>query len=392
MPTGVESDTEALADLDSGAHGVTWAQTHEPLQQTMRGDFEAGNAVVIGIAGSYVSTLEPLLRTLAGRVPVEILVQRDDASEDLRNWLDELDWGARAAVDIIEYPVDSPWVRDYGPLQLRDQRGRPVWLDGQYRGRPRDDAAPGVLAGLWGAKMQSVPWSIEGGALASNGAGLCVTTSDYVRLHELPVALQADVDTMLPTIGCRVLVMVPALPDEDTRHVDLFVQFLSPNLVAVASFDPDLDFLAAARLDETARGILAYAALSGVNMGVVRVPISVDEYGDYMSYLNGLRVGSAFLMPSYHDRPSPIESSARRLLEAASPGLEVIRIPAREMLDLGGAIHCVTLAVHGDMRTRARARARDLRVWPHPGPACWKDCIRPAKVVRKRVRGRRSRA
>ena len=89
------------------------------------------------------------------------------------------------------------------------------------------------------------------------------------------------------------------------------------------------------------------AAAIGLKIEVVRPPIGIDIDidGEYHPYLNGLRLRDAFLMPTYHRTPPPAEQKASAVLQAAMPGVEILRIPASEMADLGGAVHCVALAV-----------------------------------------------
>jgi agmatine/peptidylarginine deiminase len=69
----------------------------------------------------------------------------------------------------------------------------------------------------------------------------------------------------------------------------------------------------------------------------------VRDYGEYRPYLDRLRLRDAFSMPVYQRRPTA--KRARAVLEAAMPGVEILRIPAWEMADLGGAVHCVALGL-----------------------------------------------
>jgi agmatine deiminase len=311
----------------------------------LRGDYEHPDAVLVGIAGSFATTATPLVTALARVGRVQVLVQRGAGLKRVRRWIATLPREVRDTIELIDREVDSPWVRDYGPLQLRRADGSSAWLDARYVERPSDDAIPSLLAERWGAPMVDAPWSLDGGALASNGEGLCVSTIEYFEAHKVPAVGSAARAELLPAVGCRVLALVPALPEEPTHHADLFVQFLGPRTVAVASLDPALDPGVSARLDEAARGIVRAAAAIGLRITVVRAPIGIDIDGEYHPYLNGLRLRDAFLMPVYHRRPSATEMRARAVLEAAMPGVEVLRIPAWEMADLGGAVHCVALGL-----------------------------------------------
>ena len=149
----------------------------------------------------------------------------------------------------------------------------------------------------------------------------------------------------MPALGCETLLVVPALLDEDTGHVDMFLQFLGPRTVGIASVDPDLDPDQAARLDGVATAVKRFSARRGLDWTIVRVAMGVDLSGDLFPYINGIHLPHTFLMPSYNPRPTPTETRAAEALAAAMPGTRVVRIPTAEMADLGGALHCAVLGI-----------------------------------------------
>jgi agmatine/peptidylarginine deiminase len=327
------------------AAGLALASMPQPPAVVLRGDYEVPDAVVVGLADSFPETLEPLVAAVAAHGPVYLVAQRGAGRRRVERWVARQPSRVRESIVVVEHRADSPWVRDYGPLQLRGADGSSAWLDGTYPERPIDDAFPDRLGRRLGVPVTSIPWSLDGGAVASNGEGLCVSTRAYFEAHGIPAAGAVLREQVLPAIGCRSLVLVDALPDDATHHVDLFVQFLARDVVAVARIDPLEDPEVAAVLDRAANSIVRAAAKAGTRVRLVRPAMGLELDGSYRSYLNGLRLGGAFLMPTYERTSTPAEQDARRVLEAALPGLDVVRIPAAEMIDLGGAIHCVTLGV-----------------------------------------------
>lgn len=88
-------------------------------------------------------------------------------------------------VRLVELAYDDTWLRDSGPITLRDDNGRFRLLDFRFTGwggkfeASRDDALVGTLAaaGLFvDAEHQRVDWALEGGGIESDGVGSILTT------------------------------------------------------------------------------------------------------------------------------------------------------------------------------------------------------------------------
>ena len=321
-------------------------QASVPVGARLVGDFEAVDRAVLTLSAGFPGTLGPLVEALAGQVPVDLFVQRDAGKRHAMRFVAALDPSVRGRVTLLSRAVDSPWVRDYGPLQVRESGGEIRWLDPMYVERPRDDAIPTRLAEAAGVAIDPLPWSLDGGALVSDGNGRCISTLDYFQTHAIPrggARLSRDI---LPAIGCTSITFVRALLEEDTGHVDMFMQFLDASTLAVSSVDPALDPEQALRLDEAAEDVQTASTRLGLDLTIVRVPMGIEMSGDLLPYVNGIRVGDAFLMPSYFEAPTPTERRAAEALDAAMPGVTIVRIPAEEMADLGGALHCAVLGLH----------------------------------------------
>lgn len=317
-----------------------------PVSARLVGDFEAVDRAVLTLSAGFPRTLVPLVEALAAEVPVDLLVQRDAGKRHATRFVAALDPAVQARVTLLPHVVDSPWVRDYGPLQLRDEGGAVRWLDPLYAERPHDDAAPVRMGERAGVPVDPLSWSLDGGALVTDGEGRCISTFDYFQTHALPRGGARLGRDLLPAIGCTSLTFVPALIDEDTGHVDMFMQFLGATTLAVSSVDPAVDPDQALQLDATVGDLKAAWTRMGAELEIVRVPMGIDLSGDLLPYVNGIRVRDVFLMPAYHDAPSPTERRATEALAGAMPGVTIVRIPAAEMADLGGALHCAVLGLH----------------------------------------------
>lgn len=316
----------------------------------LRGDWEPPDLVLVGWAAAWEEPLRELLRALDGVDAALVLGAGDDPAA-VRAWLAAE--GLEDRVAILAAGTDSPWVRDYGPLQTTEDGGL-LWLDAPYSpGRPADDELPSLLAPALGVPVEPLAHPLQGGALISDGRGLCITT--------LPDLAGACVDPVVPealmqSLGCDALAVVPPLEADPNGHVDMLAQLLGPDTIAVAQADPAELPEDAARLEAAVDAIRRAAAALGRSIDVVRLPLHRDTSGIYSSFANGLHLPGAFLMPTFRGAPPEAEARALAALRAALPGKRVVPIAADAIAQGHGALHCMTLGVAVGTGTRAAAR------------------------------------
>ncbi|MCX4239892.1 agmatine deiminase family protein [Paraliomyxa miuraensis] len=311
--------------------------------RTFVGDWETPSSVVLVYGDEWLETYEALIESLTEVVDVTVLIEEGQDVVMVEDGLDRLDPDRRARIWSPGHEVDSSWPRDYGPLQVRESSGAVTWLDSLYTlDRPRDDELPGQLADWFGADVRPLEHSLDGGAIASNGRGLCVSTVEYFELADIDATDEPLLQGLMSDLGCEALALVPALELEDTKHVDLVMQFLSPTLVVVARFDP-LQAPEDARRADRAVDVLQRTATSmGLPLTIERID-SPPAQGDlYPSYVNFLQIDGYLLVPAYTSVERSIERRALRRLAELVPDKTVLPIPSDEVLPHGGAVHCLT--------------------------------------------------
>jgi agmatine/peptidylarginine deiminase len=303
-----------------------------------------------------------MLTHLAPSARLILLIPQDEREDQAVEWLLSHGLHPGGAVELLDLAVDTAWVRDYGPLQTTDADGRIIWLDSDYSSRPEDDIVPRKLAKRFDVPLELLPEGIEGGAIVSNGSGLCVSTVEAFDANAITTNDSDATDALLGQIGCQALALVPALAEEKTKHADMFVQFLEPDTAAVASFDPMAAPRDAARMDE-AVGLLRQAASQlGMSLNIIRIPHPAPAEDTYASYINGLRVGDTFLIPEYSSVDLADEARAYEAFAEHLPNLRLVPIASDDIIELNGAVHCVTLGL--DLpRTRLASSA-----WKRPPP------------------------
>lgn len=346
------ASTALLVGLGLGRPAAARADPQAPVElelpeaspRTLVGDWEPPQAVVVAFTDGWPKTTASLLASLSRHVPVLVLLE-DGQRQAL---VDAVIAGLRLphADRIVSTAlrVDSTWTRDYAPLQVWDRERGLVWLDSPYDDlRPLDDAVPLHLGRWAGIPLEEMVHSIDGGAIASNGDGLCVSTLEYFDHADIDWQDPRETRPLMAQIGCLRLVLVHALVHEPTRHIDTFMQFVEPTVLVAAAYDPDRDPVDAVRVDEAVTAVRRAASAMGIRLRVVRVPAPSPRGRTYPTYTNFLRLADAVLVPSYAEVVAPEEErAALDGLARAMPAIPLVPVPADVPNAFGGSIHCLT--------------------------------------------------
>lgn len=308
----------------------------------LRGDWEPPDTLLLTWSEAFSASQAAILRRAVREVDVHVLVPGRESLTVVRRWLSSVGV-SRRDVTLVGAPLDTPWIRDYGPLATTAPDGRMEWIDPWYdETRPEDDLLPATLGARFSVPVRRLPLVFEGGAIISNGRGLCATTHERLLEEELDLNDPDLVQWLLAELRCLALVLVPALRNDESHHVDLLAQFLRPDRVGVASVNPAEAPEDVLRLAEATRGLLLGARMLGQRLDVVRVPVTVSGR-IYRTYLNSTRLPRSLLVPSYSAASE--EEEAYQALHWALPDVELVPIPSDDTMALGGAVHCLTLGL-----------------------------------------------
>lgn len=328
---------------------------------TMVADFEPKSAVLIG-ANELIAHHPGLFGDLAEALEGELLlglVATAEEEKDGRKILVERGLSPDA-VQFLTLPVNTMWVRDYGPLFVRGEEGLVMAVDAEYRGpkgqadRWRDDELPLHLARLLQLPVRQLPLRLAGGNLVGNGDGLAVATTrllqenleDGIEMRDLRVA-------MVRQLGVRRLSLIEPLAGEPTGHVDMFLSFLAPNLALVGECDPLLDPENAAILDHTA-SVLEGASTSLGPLQIRRIPLLRMPDGTWRSYSNVILTDRKVLVPVFADVDPVTQQAALAIYRELLPGRKVVPVKADSLRFSGGFLHCISITVPGGVEVAAR--------------------------------------
>jgi agmatine/peptidylarginine deiminase len=258
-------------------------------------------------------------------------------------------------IRFVELPYDDTWLRDSGPITLKDDQGAFQLTDFRFTGwggkfgAEQDDAlvAGLVQAGVFGrAAHKRIDWALEGGGIESDGAGTVLTTwRCLVQRH--PEQSREEMTAILRDglhAGRILWLDYGYLEGDDTdAHIDTLARF-SPDGGIVFQACDDLDDAHHDELARMAGELAALCTVDGKPYGLHPLPWAepiLDEGRRLAaSYANYLIVNGGVLVPAYGD---PADDEAARIIGQAHPGREVVQVPCRPLIWQNGSLHCITM-------------------------------------------------
>jgi agmatine/peptidylarginine deiminase len=286
------------------------------------------------------------------------------ADDDLQTYAEARLRSARidmGRVRFIPFDYDDTWLRDSGPITLRDGAGFRV-LDFRFTAwggkfeAGRDDRLVESLAaaGVFGdAPRQRIDFALEGGGIETDGAGTLLTT--WHCLHERhPQSSRGELDTKLRDwlVQDRVLWLDHGyLEGDDTdAHIDTLARFAPGNAIVFQACDDPADSHHA-ELQAMAAQIATLRTTDGQPYRLFPLPWAAPIVDDgrrlAASYANFLIVNGAVLMPAYGSTPDErrADDRAAAVLAEAFPGREIVQVPCRSLIWQNGSLHCITMQI-----------------------------------------------
>jgi agmatine/peptidylarginine deiminase len=326
---------------------VIFSESEPADARRLRADFEPPSVVLLVSTKDWPRTTERIAeQVLDSGTELGLVREAGSSQAAYTRLLTKLEQRPGARVTAYLGSVDTPWVRDWGPLQL--VRGdRSLWLDADHSSREHDDAATAWLSDQHGVDVAALAWALDGGAFISDGAGLCVLSLEY--LEQRGITRDGDgaqLGQLLGQLGCKASVLVPTLVDEHTKHVDMIAQFVGPTRLMIAEIHNGGDSEDTLRLRAAELGIRQAAAALGRSLEIIHVPTPPSEPGSNpRTYVNGLRLPDRYLMPSYPELGVATQRRALAAVQLAMGAVPVVAIDASEMIAAGGALHCASLGM-----------------------------------------------
>ena len=244
------------------------------------------------------------------------------------------------------------WMRDYGPIFVRDGGGLTAtkWIfnawGNKYEELLADDAAGMAVATASGARVVEPGIVLEGGSIDTNGRGTCLTTEQcLLNPNRNPRLIREQIEGyMTRFLGFTNFVWLKrGIAGDDTDgHVDDIARFVDERtVVCMVEDDPgdenyeplrqNLELLSGAR-DESGE------ALRVVPVSMPRRRVGGEERLP-ASYANFYVGNSVVLVPTFDDVN---DGQALRKIGGAFPGRRVVGVDCEALVYGFGGMHCVT--------------------------------------------------
>ena len=304
-------------------------------------EFENTDAVLIAWESGLGTFLLDLVTAVSAASDVWVLTWDLQESDAIRELLSVRDANLNR-IRFFEFPHESFWTRDYGPISVVDQAGNTVFVDPRYYPqRRRDDAVPTLMSRYFGVEATRPALSTEGGNFMTNGEGICVVT-EWLLQENPNLSSERLQQIQDQYFGCRRTIVLERLAREGTGHVDMFAKFLSPNTILVGDYD-EMDPENAALLDRNVARLQDFASENSWSLNVVRIPMPAGGNGVYRSYTNSLIVNDLVIVPTYRGDRRYEDEALEIYRNSMSAGYTVVGLDAEDAIQLGGAVHCTTM-------------------------------------------------
>ena len=263
------------------------------------------------------------------------------------------------AVEVVALPLDDSWLRDTGPIFVRDAEGHLCGVDFRFNGWgekyvPYDDdaALAARVLELLGVPRVAGDCVLEGGAIDVDGQGTLITTEQVLlNANRNPgVGREELAETLRLLLGAEHVIWLGRglVEDRDTDgHVDNICHFVAPGrVVAQTVADPaHPDWLICAEnLDLLRRSRdAAGRELEVIELGVLPVLAGSDP-PVAAPYTNFYLANDAVIVPVTGE-DGDADAQALGVLAGAVPGREVVPVPGATLARGGGGVHCITQQV-----------------------------------------------
>lgn len=263
------------------------------------------------------------------------------------------------AVDFFVAPTDRGWMRDSGPICVRNGSGEVAFNNFQFNGwakypNHKKDAAVVAKANkkikrhIWQPQHRGRRVILEGGSIDVNGRGTLLTTEECllskVQERNPGFTKQDYAEVFREYLGVtNVLWLKNGIVGDDTHgHVDDLARFVSPTTI-VTIVENDSNDANYSPLQENLASLKKMKDQGGNPLNVETLPMPAPVYFDNFrlpaSYANFYIANKLVLVPTFNDSN---DRAALNTLTRLFPDREVVGIPCRDLVLGLGTIHCMT--------------------------------------------------
>ena len=365
LPIGLTDDERAL---------LKWYNFHEP--NLMRGltdppattprtmaEWEEIQGLVVAWR-AYFPTLAEIVRH--AREEAHVYIMCENANVVQNALLNNFNFNNLDNITLIETDLNTVWMRDYGPntVYMNDVDSLSIveWI--YNRPRPADDMVPDVLGNELDIPVYSTTAAPNdlvhtGGNFTADGLGtafsseLVLEENDMNNPYGATVKNEADIDAIMQTwMGIDRYIKMPTLPYDGIHHIDMHMRLMDEETILMGEYPAGV--ADGPQIEANLQYVLNnFDSPFGTPYRVQRIQMPPDNgqypdgawWADYRTYTNSVFVNGTILVPIYEET---FDSTALRIYRELMPGYNVVGIDCNDIIEAGGALHCITRAIGVD--------------------------------------------
>ncbi|MDP8220500.1 MAG: agmatine deiminase family protein [Candidatus Stygibacter frigidus] len=308
-----------------------------------------------GIIISYVNWSRDLLhdiaRAAADQYAVYVLVQDEVQQGIAYDNLQSADVNMDN-VSFILFDQISPgsiWIRDSGPFYIYED-GLPAIVDYYYGLYPGDDNIPAYCADYFEYPRYESSILHHGGNHITDGNGMAFATTNITQYNNETLSeIKENFGTYM---GIDSLVVLSAMENDGTGHIDMFCKLLTDNKFIVGYYENEEDGFGNNQqiLNENAAILDEMTNQYGQDFEVTRILMPPFVMGGLngsitYTYTNSLIINDKVLVPVYG---FDSDAEALEIYESILPDYEIIGINSADIIEWWGAVHCVAQLHYGE--------------------------------------------
>lgn len=240
------------------------------------------------------------------------------------------------SIHFMPHDYNGIWIRDYCPFSRLNDFGETELIDFTYS-KPKDNLFGKAVADHFELSLKTMPLEMQGGNLIINDKGLAICTNLILEQNDLN---KSELFEILKTyLNITQLVVLQKLQNEATGHIDMLLKFVNPTTLLAAQLIKDM-----ADYEIMMKNIAVLKAqLAAID--IVQIPIATDN-GSYKqlgnifySYTNAVALNKSVIIPLYGE---PTDELAFSIYKKVYPNHTIQGIFAKDIIQLKGALHCMT--------------------------------------------------
>lgn len=346
-----EMEIHYVMPEESEPHEGTWLQWPHQYQYG------------IAYRNSLDATWVAMTKALVSSEKVHIIAYNESEKNRIIKLLDDASIPLKN-VDFKIYKTDDVWVRDNGPIFVRDKNENLVIQDWGFNawGEKTDDQS-GLPIGF--ANCNAIPSKIgtdqgrtvidvnavminEGGSVEIDGHGTLMACKSSILNNNRNSGMTQDQAEIIfkKYLGATHFIWLDGKAGLELtdQHIDGFARFGNSTTIVTMAENDLLDFdVMQSDIDR----LYAAKNKSGIAYTFVKVPLTQNSVvttigtnlGYKGSYVNYYIANNKVLVPNYND---PNDVVANSIIQTLYPTRTVVGIDVRNLYENGGMVHCVT--------------------------------------------------